>query len=868
MTIRLLTIFLKFIFVFSALILALLSGLVAAPLYPEIEISDLKSNDHNNYDPYSKAIYKIYNRSGIFQSGTHSDYKPIFYSYVSKTENDPVLKFKTSAVISSEERGRAVITVELVEGAATSVEADLVFLQEASTASLPDIDNYTTQSIRFGPEASAGETKTVSIAITDDQKFEGDETAVFQLKNITHGSIADPAVLTLTIRDNDTPEIVINEIYAAPDANMGDADGNGTINSGDAFIEFVNYGSTDIDISGWRVTDAEGNLRHLFPPGTVIFSSKSLVLFGSNSDSVANSGGFGGAIIQTANEYTELSLRDRENTIVLSDRKNNTVLEVSYISEEAKGRSLTRSPDVYGSFIRHSEAAGSEGALFSPGTKVNGTSFDSKYAVGLRGGEGWYMISSPTQHTSFNDLFQDLWTQGINGADLEGDNTVSNANIITWSESKAEFISPSNMAENLSPGKGYAVFVFDNDNTTAASPQKETYKIINSENTDGRNNPENVSPVTIKISATDDNGNSNIDGNEGWNLLGNPFGTPISVANLLSVLSDADNSAQSSIQVWDQQAGGGQGAFIEKTEGDRLAPFQAFWIRYTSELPPNTEVIMDKNALSFDRQNEFLKHSNRTVFKFNLSLHDKQFFDRYYLEFGDQNSLKSDRLDAYKIFSLNPEAINLYSIKGGNKLLKNSLPQNLNQIVEIPLAFEAPTRQQLTFRWEGLQNLPPDWEISLTDRKLDHSVNLKRESEYRFNVLQENFDNNQDERDEPLYKKTREEHGNVRFILTVKPESFDYNETDKLPESTQLNPNYPNPFNSSTTISYTLGRESNMKLTVWNIVGQKVATLVDGVVEAGTHEEIWSAANMPSGIYIVQMEVESEVYIRKMTLIK
>lgn len=104
-------------------------------------------------------------------------------------------------------------------------------------------------------------------------------------------------------------------------------------------------------------------------------------------------------------------------------------------------------------------------------------------------------------------------------------------------------------------------------------------------------------------------------------------------------------------------------------------------------------------------------------------------------------------------------------------------------------------------------------------------------------------------------------------MLSVQPKGETVEAAD-LPESVKLNPNYPNPFNPATTIPYELTEDAEVKLTVWNMIGQKVATLVDGLVEAGSHEETWNASNMPSGIYIARFEVGSKVFTRKMTLIK
>jgi hypothetical protein len=88
------------------------------------------------------------------------------------------------------------------------------------------------------------------------------------------------------------------------------------------------------------------------------------------------------------------------------------------------------------------------------------------------------------------------------------------------------------------------------------------------------------------------------------------------------------------------------------------------------------------------------------------------------------------------------------------------------------------------------------------------------------------------------------------------------------PNAIKLLPNYPNPFNPSTQIKFFLPEKNRVKLAVYNVVGQKVAELTNGVVAAGEHSVTWTATDVPSGIYIYQLEVGSEVFTRKMTLIK
>ncbi|MCG3120070.1 MAG: hypothetical protein ALAOOOJD_02671 [bacterium] len=84
----------------------------------------------------------------------------------------------------------------------------------------------------------------------------------------------------------------------------------------------------------------------------------------------------------------------------------------------------------------------------------------------------------------------------------------------------------------------------------------------------------------------------------------------------------------------------------------------------------------------------------------------------------------------------------------------------------------------------------------------------------------------------------------------------------------QLAQNYPNPFNPSTSIAFSLGKAGAVKLQVFNALGQKVATLVNGKMPAGQHSVIWDASNVPSGIYFYRLEAGAFSQTRKMVLMK
>jgi LPXTG-site transpeptidase (sortase) family protein len=166
------------------------------------------------------------------------------------------------------------------------------------------------------------------------------------------------------------PSVVINEFHADPDATNGDANGDGVRDSSqDEFVEIVNTGGAALDVSGWTLSDAVG-IRHIFPVGSVIPAGCNIVVFGGGSPT----GTFGGAAVQTASSGL-LGLNNGGDTITLDDGISD-VATSTYGSEGGDDQSLTLDPDITGAaFVKHSSATGSGGALYSPGTKIDGSNF-------------------------------------------------------------------------------------------------------------------------------------------------------------------------------------------------------------------------------------------------------------------------------------------------------------------------------------------------------------------------------------------------------------------------------------------------------------------------------------------------------------
>jgi predicted extracellular nuclease len=187
------------------------------------------------------------------------------------------------------------------------------------------------------------------------------------------GSLYSPGTLADGTQFSGCPSLwVINEIHADPAlGDTGDANGDGTRSgSADEFIEIVNNTGFDVDISGWTLADGF-SVRHTFPGGSVVFDGCGVVVFGGG----VPTGAFGNSLVQTASSGS-VGMNNSGDSITLN---NGTVdvLSVSYGSEGGDNQSITLDPDVTVSlpYVKHSDATDSGGALYSPGTKIDGSKF-------------------------------------------------------------------------------------------------------------------------------------------------------------------------------------------------------------------------------------------------------------------------------------------------------------------------------------------------------------------------------------------------------------------------------------------------------------------------------------------------------------
>lgn len=165
--------------------------------------------------------------------------------------------------------------------------------------------------------------------------------------------------------------LLVNEVLYDPAADApGDANGDGVRSADDdEFVELYNSNPI-LDISGYTLSDA-AQVRHTFPAGTVVPSNGVIVVFGGGTPT----GTFGGAITQVASSGL-LNLNNAGDVLTLRDANGTTiaVFDINGLSGNPD-EAYTRNPDITGAFVQHATIPAANGALFSPGRRINGANF-------------------------------------------------------------------------------------------------------------------------------------------------------------------------------------------------------------------------------------------------------------------------------------------------------------------------------------------------------------------------------------------------------------------------------------------------------------------------------------------------------------
>ncbi|MFQ6617437.1 MAG: T9SS type A sorting domain-containing protein [Fidelibacterota bacterium] len=105
------------------------------------------------------------------------------------------------------------------------------------------------------------------------------------------------------------------------------------------------------------------------------------------------------------------------------------------------------------------------------------------------------------------------------------------------------------------------------------------------------------------------------------------------------------------------------------------------------------------------------------------------------------------------------------------------------------------------------------------------------------------------------------------IFITVYP-SLNYNDSNPIPSKFTLKQNFPNPFNSKTTIEFSIPAKNPVNLAIYDVLGHKIETLINYEMDAGTYSIVWQSDNIPSGIYFITLASGDFKQMKKALLLK
>ncbi len=491
--------------------------------------------------------------------------------------------------------------------------------------------------------------------------------------------------------------------------------------------------------------------------------------------------------------------------------------------------------------------------VIDEGTGYPGLNERRENSLVITGNEGWRMLSAPVTSTSYGTLLDSLWTQGFTGADV----TNGTSNVLVWNEATKAFQSISNATDVPSAGTGFIAYIYADDNYDGTPDDFPKVLTNSASQFTGSANP----TLTFTDSGTL--------ANDGWNLLGNPYGT--------SIDWDGEDgwektNLDGTFYVWSDSASGGAGSYLSwngatgTLENGKIAPWQGFWVKANAASP----------GISM---NDSVRSTGGTLFKrkpvpqVTFKLFGNEISNSAIVMFHKQAEAGKDELDAYKLQPLNSEYLLLgTSATGLESMDIQSLPLDGSE-TELELDIQGSNLNgEFKLTWNQIA-IPDDWSIILTDRLKDKSYNLNNSSSISFDLRTKEKQKAKQNPKLPsspiqLLKKAKEE--TPRFSLRIIQSESVYNEEELgLPAYVKLDQNYPNPFNPSTNITFGLPEAGKVTLEVYDVMGRKVASLLsEEQRSAGIHTVYLDASTLASGMYLYRLVAGNSVITKKLTLIK
>ncbi len=470
----------------------------------------------------------------------------------------------------------------------------------------------------------------------------------------------------------------------------------------------------------------------------------------------------------------------------------------------------------------------------------------------VTGDEGFRTLGAPAYGSLFDNLLKNFWTQGFGNANT----SVGSENVWTWDTGSQAWTPLTNLDINsLDRGHGFLFYIFSDDDydttTTEGFPKTlSTFNLVADGSETLKFNSGSVTPV------------DDLDPGDFF-FAGNPYMYTVDwdgfikngMSNTVYVYDDANDQWQT----WTGSVGG-------LTDG-LLAPFQGFFAQANSAGSGGSLVMEKSDTVSVSVN--LLKTAPAKVLKLTAETEERS--SNAWLSFQQGGEVGRDDYDALALQSLGSTWLRMATVISNQDLLQvNALPPDQAEELRFPLTLSGTGLQAETaiISVEGMEQFE-GWSFVIHDLETEEAHPLSAGDTLNLpidQVLAKEASSLMPASPIPIKAKT----DGHRFELVITPSTTVTNEPiSELPAEVELKQNYPNPFNPVTNITYTLPLQSSVRLEVFDLMGRKVATLVDGNIQtAGEYTVRFDASRLASGMYIYHLQIGEIRLTRKLTLIK
>ena len=459
----------------------------------------------------------------------------------------------------------------------------------------------------------------------------------------------------------------------------------------------------------------------------------------------------------------------------------------------------------------------------------------SKYITinGTQGKDGWRILTSFRDGEVLSEFLEPVWTQGAEGSD----HPQGQPNVFSYHSPSETWVPITNLNTALNLGDAFAIYMFEDDEQFVPGIQGGWPKQL--EVNSSKQALLHGQEFTVSLN---NNTELNTPSFQGFNLVGNPYGVKLYWRTGVELVN-----ASPQIAYWSSILNNGDGGYFygNLTNGSVLVSYgQGFWLQAIGF--PATVGFNDATIQSGSSAITKQVPVSRIV----LSINDEDYTDEVQFYPLEQAAYSP------KLTSLSKKYHEIYTLRDS----ENTRPFAVNSIelgeeLRIPIGVRS-TRFDKASLSLILENLSDAYSKAVIHQKLDNGSLI----EYNLKDTGAEI---------PLIKKGTEWKHEGELTLVLSTSGLVSNEDEKeIPERLSLSA-YPNPFNPTTSLEFSLPEASSVTIEVFNITGQKVATLLNGESRsAGTHSLKLDLSKQASGIYLVQIHTQQASYTRKISLIK